>query len=56
MDEDQAQSEPSKLIPQLDYSWIADEPRHIVSMFAETAEFPEDLFTDIQTPLTEDWE
>ncbi|MCH92801.1 hypothetical protein A2U01_0013744, partial [Trifolium medium] len=56
MDEDQAQPEPSNLIPQLDYSCIADEPRHIVSTFAESEEFPEDLFTDIQTPPTEDWE
>ncbi|MCI92232.1 hypothetical protein A2U01_0113528, partial [Trifolium medium] len=36
MDEDQAQPQPSNPIPQLDYSWIADEPRHIVSMFAES--------------------
>ncbi|MCI58283.1 hypothetical protein A2U01_0079537, partial [Trifolium medium] len=44
------------LILQLDYSWIADEPLHTVSTFAESEEFPEDLFTDIQTPPIEDWE
>ncbi|MCI80721.1 hypothetical protein A2U01_0101992 [Trifolium medium] len=54
MDEDQARPQPSDLIPQLDYSSIADKLRHTVSSFANSKGVPEDLFTDIQTPPTED--
>ncbi|MCH80195.1 hypothetical protein A2U01_0000959 [Trifolium medium] len=50
------QPQPSSSNPQLDYSWVADEPHHIVSVFVDCEGVPEDLFTEIQTPPTEDWE
>ncbi|MCH84393.1 hypothetical protein A2U01_0005225, partial [Trifolium medium] len=56
MDEDQVQPESSSSIPQLDFSRIADEPRETVSMFVGCEGGHKDLFTEIQTPPTEDWE
>ncbi|MCH94054.1 hypothetical protein A2U01_0015009 [Trifolium medium] len=42
---------------EVDLSWVADEPRHTISLYAYCEDnIPEDLFTDIQTPLTDDWE
>ncbi|MCI29297.1 hypothetical protein A2U01_0050506 [Trifolium medium] len=51
---DEEQPEPSSLVPQLDYSWVADEPLYTVSAFVDCEGAPEDLFTEIQTPPTED--
>ncbi|MCI88421.1 hypothetical protein A2U01_0109708, partial [Trifolium medium] len=47
--------QPSALNPRADYSWVADEPRNTVSVYAECwDDIPKDMFTDIST--SEDWE
>ncbi|MCI33914.1 hypothetical protein A2U01_0055132, partial [Trifolium medium] len=47
--------QPSTSTPRADYSWVADEPRNSVSVYAERwDDIPEDMFTDISS--SEDWE
>ncbi|MCI62803.1 hypothetical protein A2U01_0084060, partial [Trifolium medium] len=47
--------QPSTSTPRADYSWVADEPRNTVSVYAEHwDDIPEDIFTDISS--SEDWE